>query len=97
MQTVDIDRVSKRRIVSEFTRMQTMAQKYMTLSLIVAAELYRYDPEAEPFMNGTFTLDSVNRVRQHCEDRYVCQWHGLWLFRLLRWLVQKVTPRRCKG
>ena len=89
--TDDIDRPSKRAIVAEFLQIQALAQKYVKVSLALAVELYRYDPDCVLFKQGLFTDASLNQIRVACEQSYRTSKRGR-AYRFARWLLRKVTP-----
>lgn len=93
----DIDRVSKRRMVTMYLEMQKVSQTHLQLSYQIAVELYRYDPEAAMFLGNTFVSESLRKIHDGCADKYRCDWHGKWLFLLVRWFIRKLTPRRYRG
>lgn len=91
---VGLERRSKKAIITEYLRMQEIAQRYLQVSIVVAVELYRRDPKATPFRDGTFVPDSIRRIAATCHQHYKVNLLNSWRRRLAAWWIRKLVPVR---
>ena len=94
--TLNIDTASRLTVIREYEKVSQMARKYLTVSVWLAVELYRFDPENELFKRDIFVPDSLKEVVAQCRKRYNLPPDGKkwsWELRLARWLYEKcISP-----